>query len=107
MTPPTDALQRDLFAELGRAWNKTNLGDHDSVQIFLMCFDALWPQIIAKHRIAATPPTTKPNGPYTVGKPEDEDGSTTVLDSSGESLTADEIVTLLNALSQPTSKEPK
>ena len=57
--------------------------------------------------LRAAPPTTKPNGPYTVGEPEDEDGSTTVLDSSGESLTADEIVTLLNALSQPTSKEPK
>jgi hypothetical protein len=35
------------MAELERAWGKTNLGDHESVQIFLMCFDALWPQIKA------------------------------------------------------------
>ena len=35
-----------LMQQLERAWGKTNLGDPGSVQIFLMCFDALWPQIV-------------------------------------------------------------
>lgn len=35
-----------LMQQLERAWGKTNLGDPESVQIFLMCFDALWPQIV-------------------------------------------------------------
>lgn len=39
--------ERDLYAELERAWGKTNLADFHSVQVFLLCFDALWPQIQA------------------------------------------------------------
>jgi hypothetical protein len=39
-------------------------------------------------------------GPYRVGEPEDEDDSATVLNSSGEAMTADEIVALLNTYSK-------
>lgn len=63
MTPqqlPPEALQRDLFAELGRAWSKTNLGDHDSVQVFLMCFYALWPQIVADKALRSAAPSGEP-----------------------------------------------
>jgi hypothetical protein len=46
------------------------------------------------------PSHAAPVGPYKVGEPEDEDGSSTVLNSYGVSMTADEIVALLNTYSK-------
>ena len=47
-----------------------------------------------------TPSHAASVGPYKVGEPEDEDGSSTVLNSYGVSMTADEIVALLNTYSK-------
>jgi hypothetical protein len=91
-------LERELAAE--KALANEMIAERDQAKHDLSnCIDGAG-KMMRRSTLSATKSRTQFESPFRVGEPEDEDDSSTVLDERGESLTADEIVDLLNSLSR-------